>query len=325
MTRPLRIEYEGAWYHVMNRGTARCNIFHEDSDRECFLNLLHAIHNRYRVEIHAYCLMGNHYHILIRTQIANLSRAIHYLNGVYSHQFNIAKRRDGPLFRGRFKSIIVDAEDYLLRLSRYIHLNPVAAGLINKPEEYRWSSYRAYLNPRSAPSWLITKEVLSRFGAQLRTQKYREFVHEVVDRETTNFFQRIKLLPILGTDAFIKSMSEKYLEDKKISPEISEQKLIHSLPSLERITDAVAKYYQVNPKCLKEANRQTGNLPRTVAIYLAAEITGAKLLSIAEHYENISYSGVSQAVRRFKSRLSSDNRLRKNIQDLIHLINGAAS
>ena len=124
MSRALRIEYEGAWYHIMNRGAGKQIIFHNETHYNLFLKLLSEIHNRYRIEVHAYCLMNNHYHLLIRTPLANLSRAMRHINGVYSQRYNGLQKTDGPLFRGRFKSIIIDSENYLLRLSRYIHLNP---------------------------------------------------------------------------------------------------------------------------------------------------------------------------------------------------------
>ncbi len=151
MARPLRIEYDGAWYHVMNRGAGRKSIFYNDHHRALFLELLYEIHNRYQVEIHAYCLMGNHYHLLMRTQRPNISRAMRHLNGVYTQRYNALQRKDGALFRGRYKSILVEAESYLLRLSRYIHLNPVASILVRVAEEYPWSSYVDYINPSKKP------------------------------------------------------------------------------------------------------------------------------------------------------------------------------
>ena len=134
MARPLRIEYPGAWYHVMNRGVDRQPIFLHDAHRESFLSLLSDISRSYQVEIHAYCLMNNHYHLLVRTPLGNISRAMRHLNGVYTQRFNSMEKRDGSLFRGRFKAILVEADEYLLRLSRYIHLNPVAAKLVKRAQ-----------------------------------------------------------------------------------------------------------------------------------------------------------------------------------------------
>ena len=126
MSRPLRIQYEGAWYHVMNRGSNRQLIFTRDEHRLIFLQLLEEIVVKYKLEIHAFCLMGNHYHLLVNTPFANLSRVMRHLNGVYTQKFNLLEQRDGPLFRGRYKAILVENEDYLLQVSRYIHLNPVS-------------------------------------------------------------------------------------------------------------------------------------------------------------------------------------------------------
>ena len=132
MARPLRIEYPGAWYHAMNRGASGRAIFQSDRDRHAFLALFGDIAATFGVEVHAYCLMGNHYHLLLRTPRGNLSRALRHLNGVYTQRYNRTHGTDGPLFRGRFKAVLVDADTYLAALSRYIHLNPVTAG-----EEFR--------------------------------------------------------------------------------------------------------------------------------------------------------------------------------------------
>jgi REP element-mobilizing transposase RayT len=127
MTRPLRVIYPGAWYHVMNRGTARQTIFHDDSHFKLFIELMSEAVQRFGIEIHAYCLMGNHYYLLIRTPQPNLSQAVRHIDGIYTQRYNKLMQTDGPLLRGRFKSILVEKDNYLLQLSRYIHLNPVKA------------------------------------------------------------------------------------------------------------------------------------------------------------------------------------------------------
>ena len=131
MSRPQRILYENAYYHVMNRGAGRCQIFHGREDREIFLQTLGEACHQFRVEIHAYCLMGNHYHLLIKTPQANLSRAMQHINGVYTQRYNRLNKTDGSLFRGRYKAILVDSDAYLLHLSKYIHLNPLSARKTN--------------------------------------------------------------------------------------------------------------------------------------------------------------------------------------------------
>lgn len=142
MSRDLRIQYPSAWYQVMNRGLNRRRIFKDDSHRELFLEFLSAIHNRYGMEIHAYCLMSNHYHLLIHTLKRNISQAMRHLNSLYTKGFNRREKRDGPLFRGRYKAILIEAEHCGLELSRYLHMNRVAAKICLHPEDYRWSSYK---------------------------------------------------------------------------------------------------------------------------------------------------------------------------------------
>ena len=130
MARPLRIEFKGAWYHVMNRGAGRCRIFENDAQRHYFLSLLEVTCERFNAEWHAYCLMTNHYHLMLRTPQGNLQRIMRHINGVYTQYYNRESRRDGPLFRGRYKAILVDAEAYWTHLSRYIHRNPVDASVV---------------------------------------------------------------------------------------------------------------------------------------------------------------------------------------------------
>ena len=125
MPRPLRIEYENAYYHVMNRGRGRQQIFHDEDYYRTFLDTVAEANKRFGAVVHAYCLLGNHYHLLIQTPEGNLDRIMRHINGVYTQRYNRLKRTDGPLFRGRYKAILVDADAYLLQLSRYIHRNPV--------------------------------------------------------------------------------------------------------------------------------------------------------------------------------------------------------
>jgi putative transposase len=220
MARPLRILYPNAWYHVMNRGGAHALIFHDSDDYQYFLDLLLQTNHRFRFEIHAYCLMPNHYHILVRTPLANLDRGMQRLDGLYTQYYNKKYHRDGSLFRGRYKSILVDAKNYLLRISRYIHLNPVRANLVKHPRNYNWSSYTFYSTSAAVPDWFYTKEVLSCFGTTQQKNKYALFVLEKTDIELETFYCKVRLLPILGSDPFYKQMVEKYLKKniRKIPP-----------------------------------------------------------------------------------------------------------
>ncbi len=164
MPRPLRIEYPGAVYHVMHRGLARQATFRTPADYELFLQVLAETHTLWGVEVFAYCLMKNQYHLCFRTPTANVGRVMRHINGLYTQRFNRAHRRAGSLFRGRYKAIVVEAEPYLASVIRYIHLKPVQAKLVTTPDAYRWSSHARYRTPQSAPSWLCVRDVLDRIG-----------------------------------------------------------------------------------------------------------------------------------------------------------------
>lgn len=177
MSRPLRIQYEGAVYHVMNRGNARQDVFYAASHYQLFLRCLEETINLWDVKLHAFSLLPNHYHMLVETPMGNLSRAMRHLNHVYTQRFNRLAGRDGHLFRGRYKAILVEEDAYLVELMRYIHLNPVRAGLVKRPEQHRWTSHRFYLKQNGA-NYLTTSRLLGYFGRRvnLARRKLHEFV-----------------------------------------------------------------------------------------------------------------------------------------------------
>ena len=143
MARPLRITYPGAFYHVTSRGNERKNVFKNKRDREKFLEYFESATKRYDAVIHVFCLMDNHYHLLLETPSGNLPQIMQHINGAYTTYFNVKRGRSGHLFQGRYKAILVDIDEYAKELSRYIHLNPVRAKLVKTPEEYEWSSYQS--------------------------------------------------------------------------------------------------------------------------------------------------------------------------------------
>ena len=180
MARPLRLEFPGAVYHLTGRGNARQRIFFGDADRQLFLDTLAAVVGRYGWICHAYCLMANHYHLLVETSKPNLSLGMRQLNGIYTQAFNRRHERVGHLFQGRFKAILVEKESYLLELCRYIVLNPIRIDGNALTGTWKWSSYRATAGLASAPEFLSTDWVLRQFGRDLAQAKklYREFVRE---------------------------------------------------------------------------------------------------------------------------------------------------
>ena len=166
MARPLRLEFAHALYHVTSRSDRREDIYHDDADRQAWLSVLAQVCKRFNWTVHAYCLMSNHYHLLVETPDANLSAGMRQLNGVYTQLTNRAHRRVGHVFQGRFKAIVVDKDNYLLELARYVVLNPVRAGMVEEPGQWPWSSYGAMLAPGWLPGadWLATDKLLAYFA-----------------------------------------------------------------------------------------------------------------------------------------------------------------
>jgi putative transposase len=206
MTRPLRITFPGAIYHVTSRGNARAAIFLGDRDRELFVETLAQVIERFNWLCHAYCLMDNHYHLMIETPDGNLAAGMRQLNGVYTQRFNRAHRRVGHVFQGRFKAILVDRDSYLLELCRYVVLNPVRAGIVKRAGEYCWSSYRATAGEADAPAFLTCDWVLSQFGRAKpeSARKYREFVRAGMGGESP--WEQLRGQVLLGREPFVARM-----------------------------------------------------------------------------------------------------------------------
>ena len=180
MSRPLRIEFAGALYHVTSRGNGRKPIFRNDQDRLSFLEVLHKVNQRYHWLCHAYCLMSNHYHLILETPEGNLSYGMRQLNGVYTMYFNRRHRTVGPVFEGRYKAILVEKESYLLEVCRYVVLNPVRAGLVERPEGWSWSSYRGTAGLNKPHPSLTIDWILGQMGKEKRGagKRYRAYVKE---------------------------------------------------------------------------------------------------------------------------------------------------
>ena len=206
MARPLRIQYPGAVYHVMNRGGSRQRVFLEKADYETFLKIIGDIHERWGIEVFAYCLIDNHYHLCLRTPEGNLSRVMRHLDGLYTQQLNRRHHRDGALFRGRYKAIVVDKDNYLSQVVRYIHLNPCGAGLVREPHAYVWSSHQFYLRPKQAPKWLRVEEVMGEFAD---ISGFHEFVLEGNAHALEEFYKRGRQSPVLGDERFRERLIDK--------------------------------------------------------------------------------------------------------------------
>ena len=211
MTRPLRIQYPGAFYHVFSRGNERKDIFFTDDDRELFLAALDECSRRFGVMLHSYCLMDNHIHLLLETKNSNLSNFMKYLLGVYTLRFNRLHKRVGHLFQGRYKAYLVEKDAYLLELSRYIHLNPVKAGISQLPESYPWSSMKYFL-AKDAPFYLDRSFILSPFDSP---QSYHRFVVEGIG-QALNPFKGLIGGVILGSKEFAGQFKQRAVAEKGI-------------------------------------------------------------------------------------------------------------
>ena len=218
MARQLRIEYPGAVYHVTARGNAQQDIYTDDNDRMQFLDLLALTVSRHNWLCHAYCLMGNHYHLLIETIDPNLSRGMRYLNGVYTQRFNRRHSRVGHVFQGRFKSIVVEKESHLLELCRYIVLNPVAAKMVAHPEDYVWSSYRFTARSLKKPEFLSVDWLLEQFSDKKSSarKQYQHFVAEGLSVPAEKPWKNLVGQVILGGDDFVSQIQELFAAKKQL-------------------------------------------------------------------------------------------------------------
>ena len=237
MSRPLRLEYEGAVYHITSRGNARQRIFFTDVDKTAFLRILAEAVARFGWICHAYCLMPNHYHLLIETPDANLSRGMRHLNGVFTQWSNHRNRRTGHLFQGRFKSILVHKESYLLEVSRYVVLNPVRANLVRTARDWKWSSYRATAGQEAIPEHLTVSWILAHFGdvASDAVEAYRSFVSK---GRSVRVWEELRKGSILGTDEFVEQLAP-LLKEQLECIEIPRSQRLATRPSLDMLFETV--------------------------------------------------------------------------------------
>ena len=312
MARPLRIQYSDAWYHVMNRGRNREKIFCSPEEYAAFIDLLKNASALWKVRITAYCLMPNHYHLLVQTPEANLSRTMRHINGLYTQYFNRKHKSDGPLFRGRYKSIIIDGDTYLLDLLRYIHRNPLSSGLVKHLDHYPWSSHRAYISKRTEGNWLYKDYVLSMLedNKNKRPQAYLDFMKQEVPSTLSSVYEKKKLPVILGAKDFIDGIRQKHHNKTRIK-EISQVKELFLEKSW--IEEAVCDVYQINITDLLKSRRGHNNEARNVAIYLMRKYAGASLTDIGARYGMNSFSSVSSVIIRIQQAMERDKNLRQRI------------
>lgn len=319
MARPLRIEYPGASYHVINRGNAGQAIFKSKKDREKFIEYLAQMVERFRIGLHCYCLMSNHYHLLLETPDANLSKSIQWLNASYAMYFNVKRERHGHLFQGRFKSILVEADEYFKHLSRYIHLNPIRANMVEQLIDYPWSSYNAFVGQSKAPKWLKTDWLLELFGNKRTAaqQQYRSFV-ETVDIETLeNPLSHIVGGMILGGQEFVDWVKVTFLKPKPDNRDVAGLGALKPRESIDEVVQRVACYYGCQTDYITKKGKKK-NVARDVAIYISRETTGEASVSLGRYFGGISGHAITMRCTKVKEALKENSRLRRDVKQLLN-------
>jgi putative transposase len=291
MTRPLRLEFPGALYHLTARGDRQEDIFLDDTDRQAFLHLLAKEVRQQRWRLYAYCLMSNHYHLLVETPEGNLVAGMRRLNGVYTQAFNRRHGRVGHVFQGRYKSILVEKDAYLLELARYIVLNPVRAQMVKRAEDWPWSSYRATAGKAEAPDWLSADALLSHFGADVSSvrQAYGQFVRAGVRGPSPWVAVRSQIY--LGGDKFLARMAK--LAGEAEGEGVPKMHRQPARPDADTVLADVAKIFRLAPE------RVTGRASQAafrVWVYLLRRVANLSLREVAEK-AGVSPGRISQIQR----------------------------
>ena len=313
MARALRAEYEGAFYHVTSRGNDRSRIFFNKTDFEKFKAYLSEGINKFGYRLHAYVLMSNHYHLLLETPNANLSKIMHYLNSSYTTYINKKRDRSGHLFQGRFKAILIEKDSYLLELSRYIHLNPVKAGMVEKPQDYFHSSYTSYIEEKDND--IVCKELVLSMMANKKKQAlslYRSFVEGADLDKLANPLKDIYGGFILGTKAFIKQTLD-FLDDIKLEKdETSHRTKLRKTIEPEDIINTLSNYLSIPADELLNMKGQV----RGMTVYFLKGYTDMSNNEIGKLLGGLSYSAVAKIKQRFLNGPLKDSSLNNKIKKI---------
>ncbi len=315
MARPLRIEYQDAFYHIIQRGFEKRNILKKNQNKTKFLQYLSQSYQKYQSICHSYCLMDNHYHLIIQTPKANLTKVMHYVNASYAIYYNKRNKRTGPLYQGRYKSILIEADQYLDHLSRYIHLNPVRAKIVKNPQDYPWSSYQYFLRKKAPEKWLEPLFILSNFGKKAKeaSSAYRDFVLEGRGREKeiqSYIKENTHHGLILGSNNFSQNIYDKYIKRKK-DTEIPVTRCFQKDNGLtkERVESIVRNIVKDEAKI------------RKFTIYTLKRYTQKTLKEISASYKGIGYTGVSILCKRLEEKRKKDKNTGRAIAKIESMCN----
>ena len=299
----------------MNRGRRSENIYLDKLDYKAFVELLQETSDAWNIRIAAYCLMPNHYHMLVYTPEGNISRAMRHINGVYTQRFNRRHHLDGQLFRGRYKSIIVNGDSYLLQLVRYIHRNPLKAGIVDDLKAYLWSSHKAYLSVAKKWDWLHKGFILDMLTDDKKSQirEYRSFVAVDNVKDMEDAMDSRKWPSMLGPQEFIDWVKATF-KDIKGSDDMPQIRELY--PDTDKIISIVSASYEVTRKDLLTSKRGTFNEPRCAAIYLLRRVRRDRLKEIGKIFNLEKNSSVSSVIERMKLRIQNNREIKMRIQKI---------
>ena len=339
------MDYEGGWYHVMNRGIDRREVFLDDDDRRRFLRLLSELEENFGVEVHGYCLMENHFHLVLHTPKGNLSRAMRWLGQSYSQEFNRHHNRVGPLFQGRFKSVPVDPNGWGVELSVYVHLNPLriarlglgkldnkreSEGKGEKPDvkvvnrrlqelrRYRWSSYRYYGGYCKSVEWLKMETILKSFGktGKVRHQGYRHLVRERLKRGTEESeLERLRDEVALGSASFVEKLKHQF--GGGVGRETSGRRKLAQTVDLETIIRCIE---EMKGEKRTEWLTRHGDQGKWMVLHLARHRAGMTLRSLGDRIGGMDYAAVSMGIRRFEKRLKENRGLKRQFDRIVRTL-----
>jgi len=315
MARALRIQYPGAYYHLTCRGNDRKRIFGDDKDKEKFLKLLENSLDVYQVNLYSYVLMTNHFHLLVQTPLGNLSEFMRHFNVCYTGYYNYRHNRSGHLYQGRYKSFLIDVDNYLLEVSRYLHLNVVrvhslrTASLDEKAnllENYKWSSLPGYISKKKIEKFINYDLIISMTGSRA---SYYKFIIEGLDKEIKDPFKEIRNGGILGGDKFLKKIKKEHLEYGSSREQPMYRELKSGTIKPEDLINEAAKYFNIKKE--EFSIKQGNGIKRGIVSELLYKYSGLKQKEIGKILGNIDYSAVSKLRIRLKKNMKEDEDIRK--------------
>ncbi len=310
MARPYRLQGENCLYHIFSRGDDRKKIYSNPSDYVKFMDYIMKAQERYQFYLFAYCLMVNHFHLLIETRLPNISKIMHYIKSAYTTYYNMRHQRCGHLFQGRFKSIVVDKDNYFLELSRYIHLNPVRGGIVEDVGEYQWSSYRGYVGKKDN---YIDHDKVRRY-LNMTYSAYRIFVLEGL-KDSVDLLKETYAGFLLGSERFIKSK----LKDLQV--QIESEELLHrkelsvDQERADRILESVLKYFHTSLTEIQQ-NKTRPMRNKQILIYLLKKYTGLTNKEIG-NIIGMRYPAVSMASKTIERLIEKDKAIKKVIDRIV--------